>query len=172
MTAAIIGLLVIKFYPSKEVKHVKSTRSNPHVTLASPSPTPAVQAFPPRVISIPAVDINLIVSPGKIVNNQWTLYDDKVSWLATSQTPGHGNVILYGHNRPNVLGNLSKVQIGQEIIIETRGQKYVYQIAEKRKVLPNEVDVIVSDKNQLTLYTCDGSFDQRRLVVIAYPKAG
>ena len=35
---------------------------------------------------------------------------------------------------------------------------------------PEDVEAILSEDNQLTLYTCEGSFDQKRLVVYADPK--
>lgn len=117
------------------------------------------------------MSLDLSVAPGIVKNNQWTLFDDKISWLATSEAPGSGkNVILYGHNRHLLFGDLDKLKIGEEIIVKNSNDTFTYTVWEMRKVLPEEVDVIISPKNQLTLYTCDGSFDERRLIVIAYPK--
>lgn len=129
------------------------------------------KSSPPVAITIPSLALDLSISPGIVQNNQWTLYDDRISWLATSEPPGSGkNVILYGHNRPLLFGSLDKLQIGEEIIVKNSEETFTYVVSEMRKVLPEEVDVIISPKNQLTLYTCDGSFDERRLIVIAYPK--
>lgn len=127
---------------------------------------------PPASIVVPTLDLDLPVAPGIVKNNQWTLYDDKISWLATSEPPGSGkNVILYGHNRPLLFGKLDRLQVGEEItVIDNSGVVFTYTVAQRRKVLPEDVDVIISAKNQLTLYTCEGSFDEKRLVVIAYPK--
>lgn len=126
----------------------------------------------PASIAIPTLDLDLLIAPGIVKKNQWTLYDDKISWLATSEPPGSGkNVILYGHNRPLLFGKLDSLQIGEEIIvIDSSGAAFTYTVAQTRKVSPEDVDVIISPKNQLTLYTCEGSFDEKRLVVIAYPK--
>ena len=110
------------------------------------------------------------ITEGYISGNEWTLFEDKVSWLATSSTPGRGNTILYAHNKKNLFGPLKKIKIGDLIIIEGQGKIYEYSVSEIRKVLPNEVDAILSPQNQLTLYTCDGSFDQKRLIVIASAK--
>lgn len=165
MTAALVALFVAKLYPAKIF--AKDT-SNPLPNL--------VQAQlktneSPTAISIPSLNLNLTVAPGIIVDNQWTLYDDKVSWLSTSKIPGKGNVILYAHNRENLFALLKEVKNGDEITIQHEGKLKVYKIAEKHKVSPDDVDKIISEKDQLTLYTCDGSFDQKRLVVIAYPKS-
>ena len=162
-TAAIVFLIVVRVYPPQFVNHQKTE-----------SPKPIEQTIkiisPPTSISIPAVNINLPVAAATVVNDQWTLYEDRVSWLATSKTPGEGNVILFAHNRAPLFGGLKKVEMGAEIIIQSGDKKYSYLVTEKRKVTSNDVEAILSNKNQLTLYTCDGSFDQKRLIVIAVPK--
>lgn len=170
MFAAIIGLLAVRLYPSSIVKELKPQHINPpqEQVLAA---LEEKKASPPTAIFIPALNLDLTVAPGIVKNNQWTLYDDKISWLATSEAPGSGkNVILYGHNRPLLFGPLDKINIGEEIIVKNNDDTFVYVVSEMRKVSPKEVDVIISPKNQLTLYTCDGSFDERRLIVIALPK--
>lgn len=124
----------------------------------------------PTLIMIPNIDLELEVGAGEIVDNKWTLFEDKVAWLATSAEPGGGNIILYAHNRDELFGPLHGISEGEEIIVEHNGWEYIYEVAEKRKVKPIDVDSVLSDEEQLTLYTCDGTFDQRRLVVIAKPK--
>lgn len=162
-TAAIVFLIVVRVYPPQFVNHQKKE-----------SPKLIEQTIkiisPPTSISIPDVNLNLPVSAATIVNNQWTLYDDRVSWLTTSKMPGEGNVILFAHNKSNLFGNLKKVETGAEITVQSRDKKYSYLVTEKRKVTPNDVGAVLSNKDQLTLYTCDGSFDQKRLIVIAVPK--
>ena len=173
LSAATIALLVIKLYPEKTPSHIKP---RPIPTQSSPSPQAILsqeeqlQRIPPSQITIDSLGLNLDVAPGIIVNNKWTLYDDKVSWLSTSETPGFGNVIIYGHDRPGLFAPLSKLVVGDEIKIKNGDNTYIYQVAQKRKVLPKDVDAIISDRQQLTLYTCDGSYDEKRLIVIAYPK--
>lgn len=171
LSAATIALLFIKLYPEQTVKHLKPKTQPPASSAqTTPSDTPQIQKIPPSQISIDSLGLNLAVSPGIIVNNKWTLYDDKVSWLSTSETPGFGNVIIYGHDRPGIFASLTKLVVGDEIKIRSGDKTYVYQVTEKRKVLPEEVDAIISDRERLTLYTCDGSYDEKRLIVIAYPK--
>lgn len=173
MSATIVALLAIKFYPSQIIKNLQGEEKEKRIQSArtiDATQTSSPESSQPTYITIPSVSINLPVSPGQIVDNQWTLYDTRVSWLSTSQTPGKGNVILYGHNRVNILANLEKVTIGSEISVKTKEKKYTYIISEKRKVTPEDIDAILSPKDQLTIYTCNGNFDEKRLVVIAYPK--
>lgn len=177
ITATIFSLLALKFYPSGFLKEqsanaANSAKQNTKVkALESIEASISVEYFPPVSILIPSVKMNLVIAPGNIFGDNWTLFDDKISWLSTSDTPGRGNVILYGHNRAGLFGDLKRLEIGDEIIIKDSSSKeYIYLVSEKRKVTPDDIDAIVSDKNQLTLYTCDGAFDQKRLVVIALPK--
>lgn len=168
MTAAIIALLFSRIYPSDFIKSLKNGHNNPTVpevkTLAKP------EISPPTEISFPSLNLSLVVSPGVIKDDTWTLFDDKVSWLATSETPSKGNVIIYGHNRAGLFGNLDKLKIGEQISLKSADKTFTYVLAKKRKISPEDVDAIISPKDQLTLYTCDGSFDEKRLVLIAYPK--
>ena len=166
LTATIVFLLVARIYPTKLINSLKASKQNQTSQVVA-KPT----ILSPTSITIPQLTLNLSVAPAKIVDNQWTLYDDKVSWLATSQTPGKGNVILFAHNRDNLFGNLKTLAIGQEITVGDGSNLYTYEVTQSRRVTPSDVDAVLSDEDQLTLYTCDGSFDQKRLIVIALPKA-
>lgn len=167
MVAGIVTLTVLRFYP-EELLHPKKVSAAPPVVIKEEEK--GEKLFIPTQISAPSVNINLNISPGIISGSDWTLYDDKASWLSTSATLGKGNVIVYGHNLENVLGNLKNVKIGQEITILSNGEEFTYKVTEKKAVSPSETDSVLSDENQLTLYTCDGTFDQKRLIVIAKPK--
>lgn len=169
LTAATVLLLAARIYPSglfKEENKADSKQAYFATRQASAQPI-----TPPQSISIPTIGLQLSIAPATIVDNQWTLYDNKVSWLATSKIPGSGNVILFAHNRPVLFGNLKKLQLGQEIIVTQEDKQIIYEVVEKRKVTPQDVDAVIGDRDQLTLYTCDGSFDQKRLIVVALPKA-
>lgn len=167
MTAGIIALLAVRFYPS-EILDLKKVSAQ---ILIDPLPFKPQkrEITPPTAINIPQLNLNLSIAPGSISNNEWTLYEDKVSWLSTSKTPGEGNVILYAHNKEPLFGNLKNLRPGDQIELEHAGKKYSYKVVEKRRVLPTDIDEILSEQDQLTLYTCDGSFDQKRLIVVALP---
>jgi LPXTG-site transpeptidase (sortase) family protein len=130
------------------------------------SPTTKI---PPTSISIQKLDISLPISAALVHDNEWDIFEDKVSWLSTSAVPGEGNVILYAHDRPEMFGELYKLEKGDIIEIEQDKITVSYKVTESRSVQPQDVEAILSDDNQLTLYTCEGSFDQKRLVVYADP---
>lgn len=163
MTAAAISLLVAKLYPNH-------TYTPNKVGAVSPVKEIVQQQISPSLIHLSSIDLTLPIAEGAITDNQWTLYEDKASWLKTSKTPGQGNVILYAHNKDNLFGNLKRVELGDTIKVVHLDKEYRYKVVDKQQVVPSDVEAILSIHNQLTLYTCDGSFDQRRLVVIAYPE--
>ncbi len=134
----------------------------------SPSPTTKV---PPTAIRIAKLDKSLPVIAALVQDNEWDLFDDKVSWLSTSAVPGEGeNVILYAHNTPEMFGELYKLEKGDTIEVQQNDIWTKYVVRESRKVTPKDVEAVLSEENQLTLYTCEGSFNQKRRVVYAEPK--
>jgi len=174
ITATLIALFAVKLYP-KDLLKAKPVHAQVLIR-PIPSTTAVVGAklesiAPPTKLSITSIDLNLTIAPAQILDNEWELFDDKVSWLSTSQTVGEGNVILYAHNRAGLFGGLHTTSIGDEIHIEQNGKVHTYVISEKRKVTPQDIDAVLSDSKRLTLYTCEGIFDEKRLVVIAVPKS-
>lgn len=141
------------------------------------SPTVSVQKtkqssttkIPPTSIYIQKLDVSLPISAALVHDNEWDIFEDKVSWLSTSAVPGEGNVILYAHDRPEMFGDLYKLKKGDVIEVGQNEATVLYKVTESRSVKPGDIEAILSENNQLTLYTCEGSFDQKRLVVYANP---
>ena len=158
-------MFVLRMYPLKssieKTLNTSETAQQPEIVLAA-----SVKVSPSK-ISIPALNIDLPVASGAISADTWTLYEDKASWLSTSETPGDGNVIIYAHNRKGLFGSLANITPGDKVLVDHEGNTFNYEVTEKRKVVPSDVDAILSENDQLTLYTCDGSFDQKRLIVKA-----
>ena len=133
--------------------------------------TPPFQTtkLPPTTIRIDKLDKFLPISAALVHDNEWDIFDNQVSWLSTSAVPGEGNVILYAHDRPEMFGDLNELEKGDTIEVLQNDVWRRYEVRETRSVTPSDVEAILSDDNQLTLYTCEGSFDQKRLVVYADP---
>ncbi len=120
----------------------------------------------PSNIKIPKLNLDLAISPSVVEGNNWEVFDDRVAWLSSSAHPGKGNMILYAHDRKGLFSDLYKLRRGDDINIY-EDSWMSYKVTEIRRVKPNDVNSILSDRNRLTLYTCEGSFDQKRLVVYA-----
>lgn len=130
----------------------------------------------PQQILIPKLGINKEVVKGGIREGQWILSDSQVLFLPSSSTPEQGyNTIMYAHKRRGLFGDLSKLSLGDQIIVTDKSnQKYSYTIYFKKVINPDEVEALqTSERNTLTLFTCDGIFDQQRLLIRAkLPKWG
>lgn len=124
----------------------------------------------PANINIPSISTLLPIEQKIIKNGEWGVSENGVSHLITSGTPGYsGNIILYGHNTSSALKDLQKVKIGETItIMDKNGKSYTYKIYSIKTVYPDDIGFLTSFENQtLTIYTCIGFADLKRLVVKA-----
>ena len=173
LVAGMISLLSMRIFIQVDEIFASKNSEEPVATIVSNQVDKlnesVVKNTVPDRVYFPLFDLSLDISEGVIKNNEWTLYNDRVSWLSTSALPSKGNVILYAHNLPHLFGNLNKLSKGNEIVIMHDQNTYKYVVDKVVKVSPNDIDAVTSSQNQLTLYTCDGSFDQRRLIVTALP---
>lgn len=131
--------------------------------------TAEIKETPKRLV-IPSLNINLEVTPGVITDGNWEISQTGVSYLQGSGLPGKpGNLVIYGHNKKNLLGPLISLKKEAEIIIENeQNQKFTYEVTETKIVSPEKVEVLKPTSDaRLTLYTCTGFFDGQRLVVVA-----
>ncbi len=133
---------------------------------------PNIKEQPTR-LTISSLDINLSIYPALIHDKKWDITKDGVSYLSTSPLPGdHGNSVLYGHNWPTLLGSLKHIQPGDIIEIQNNhGETFSYIVYFVSVVTPDETHIYQNtDDYRLTLYTCTGLLDSKRLVVTAILK--
>jgi LPXTG-site transpeptidase (sortase) family protein len=168
--STIVGLSIFGLFYFIKVATKPPPIIQSFVPLPVPTTTISLEKQQPTSIHIPAIKKNLPIQAALVKDNEWDMFDSSVAWLSTSSVPGEGNVILYAHNWKNLWADLYKLVPGDEIEVDQNGKKTMYVVYESRAVKPTDVDVILSDANQLTLYTCEGSFDQKRRVVFAEPK--
>ena len=124
----------------------------------------------PQWISIPNSKINAQIAAGGYKEGKWVLDDNFALYLPTSDKLGQGgNTILYAHSRDKLFGNLKKVSIGDQVILgDANGKIYNYSIYSMEYVRPYQMEKIDTNlKDTVTLFTCDGWFDEKRLVVKA-----
>lgn len=125
-------------------------------------------SLPVRII-IPDLEIDLDVQESKIVNGYWEVPEDKAAWGEGSGVPGQaGNQVIFAHARDGLFSNLENVEENMHIYVLTDDDWYTYEVGEIKEVYPNELEVIgPTDYQRLTLYTCSGYKDSKRLIVIA-----
>ncbi len=124
--------------------------------------------LPTRVV-IPGLGIDLPVERAKIIDGYWEVFEDTAAWGEDSGLPGKpGNQVVFAHAREGLFLPLKDVSEGEVIYILTNSDWYSYKVAEIKEVLPNQTEVIAPTLDEtLTLYTCSGFNDSKRLIVIA-----
>lgn len=139
----------------------------------SPVPAPVEQKgeYPVR-ITIPSIAIDLPIDIGEIKDGVWRVSYTNATFLNTSGRPGgDNNTVIYGHNKKAIFGNLPYLSLGQKIIIKTQdGVLHTYEAYQKDFVGSDRVDLVSpTDQEELTIYTCWGLFDSKRVVIKAKP---
>lgn len=126
----------------------------------------------PVRILIPKSDIDLKVIDAKIVNDYWELSENTASYGLGSGHPGEkNNTVIFAHARVGLFYNLKDVKTGDIIYVFTQNKWYRYKVNKITAVYPNQTEVIKPTKTQvLTLYTCTGFYDEKRLIVTAIPQ--
>jgi len=125
----------------------------------------------PRRIIIPKLNIDVLIRDAKVVNKKWEVFEDVASYGLGSGLPDReGNTVIFAHARRGLFLPLREIEIDTEIIIFTKESWYTYKVVETKEVNPKEISVISpTDDETLTLYTCSGFADTKRLIVVAKP---
>lgn len=166
--ACIIAISILAGVSTFVLFRVQRSQSNKaSQKVIDAKPAPKKEKVPPSAIHIPSIGKNLPIKPATVRGNDWDLFDDAVAWLSTSATPKNGNVILYAHDWKSLWADLYKLKKGDPILVLQGNDWIVYSVTESRAVDLHDVQSILTDKDRLTLYTCEGNFDQKRRLVYA-----
>jgi LPXTG-site transpeptidase (sortase) family protein len=124
----------------------------------------------PVKITIPSLGIENTIYGAKIIDNNWETTTRGISYLSDSPVPGEkGNSILYGHNWPSLLGNLTKIKTGDKInVTMDNGEERIFIVKFTYEVNPNQTQILnPTNDRRITIYTCTGFLDSKRFVVTA-----
>jgi LPXTG-site transpeptidase (sortase) family protein len=127
--------------------------------------------IPVRIV-ITRVNIDLPVVDAKVIDGYWELSENTASYGEGSGVPGQsGNTVIFAHAREGLFYNLKDVKLGDIVYVFTKDKWFRYKVNKITAVYPNQIEVISPTKNQtLTLYTCTGFVDEKRLVISAIPQ--
>ena len=170
IATGIVGIILIVFGEGFLYweRRILSFSTNPYANINNV----LISELQPKRIYIKNVDINLSIEEGKIVDGVWQISSTTATHLINSDVPGRtGNVVIYGHNLWNIFGKLENIQKGDVVDIFTvNGRKYEYKVSDILRVDPSDIEVVnPTNYSVLTIYTCTGFLDSKRLVVKAMP---
>ena len=143
-----------------------------------PTPSPSASTPPPP----PGSAVGRLYIPN--LKLQWVVVEG-VALSNIRYGPGHypgtampgkvGNFAMAGHRSPGIFWDLDKVKPGDDLIVETGTDWYVYEVFQSQIVTPTSVEVIAPTPNRpgvpptdadITLTTCNPKWDNyQRLVV-------
>lgn len=114
--------------------------------------------------------ISLPITTARVNDGRWPLSGESAIYLEGSGVIGEaGNAVIYGHNWESILGFLKDVKPGEIIRVTTSDNLHFdYTVDLVAEVTPDQVHILSpSTDKRLTLYTCSGFLDKKRLVVVA-----
>lgn len=144
------------------------TFANEPVEIKGLSEKEAVGELPKRII-IPDLSINLEVRKAEIISGFWEVFSDGAAWGSGSGLPGEaGNQVIFAHAREGLFLPLKNIKTDMAIYVLTDDNWYGYKVKEIKEVYPDQIEVISPTEDEtLTLYTCSGFKDSKRLIVVA-----
>ena len=146
-------------------------RINTSIYSYKPAVEPLCNLNIPQTISFSNTSVVLKLKAGEVKGNDWTTYDDAVSWHINSGSNlcDKGNIVMWAHNRKGLFAELYNVSTGE--IVSVAGEEGIrkYRIVDIRDVVSTDLTLVKVDDDRLTLYTCDGFLDSKRRFVIAKP---
>lgn len=168
ITCIIIGIVCLVYAGTLYAQRISPTRLN-FDDFHTQQPVISDKILPSRLV-IPSVQIDLPLIPSEIKEGQWETTDRGVSYLKGSPIPGdRGNSIMYGHNWENLLGPLIGVKPGDTLqVVFSSGERKTFVIAGIMTVTPDQTHILnETNDRRITLYTCTGFMDSKRLVIVA-----
>ncbi len=116
------------------------------------------------------IGIDVSIKETSIENGIWQVNSESANYLNSSANiGGSSNIIIYGHNKDNILGPIRHLKNGADIeITGSDGNIYHYVVTKTDIVKPDNLQYLAKTSDEtLTIYTCTGLFDAMRFVVIA-----
>ena len=128
----------------------------------------SVENSPSRIL-IPELSIDLEVLASEIRGGYWLVHENSAGWGVGSGLPGDiGNQVIFAHARDGLFLPLKDIEVDMAIYVFTKDSWYRYKVSNIGEAYPHQTEVIKpSDDERLTLYTCSGYKDTKRLIVTA-----
>src|SRR3989338_1348336 len=136
--------------------------------LVEKKPDKKPKQSPTRIV-ISALNINIPVKDANIISGFWEVFPDSAGFGLGSAYPEEaGNTVIFAHARQGLFLPLKDIRAGENILVLTSAAWYSYTVREIKEVLPSQTEVIApTAESILTLYTCSGYADSKRLIVTA-----
>ena len=123
-------------------------------------------------LEIASIEMKTDVTEGGVITNkqgqlEWqTVPFIAVQYRETALVGAQGNAVISGHvvtiSEGNVFRDLYKVNLGDEVKVDTPEGRFTYTIEDVKLVKPTSIEVMAHSPTPiLTLITCGGEFDTK-----------
>lgn len=166
----VLGLSLIFYKPQTSIN--SNSFSSEPVEIKGLSEAEFSEDDLPQRIIIPSLKVDIHVRRSEIVEGYWVVYEDSAGWGEGSGIPGRpGNQVVFAHARDKLFLPLKDIEVGSDVYILTKKGWFSYTVVDLKEVTPDRIEVIEPTEDEtLTLYTCSGFGDTKRLIVIAKRK--
>ena len=111
------------------------------------------------VLSIPVLELELPVL------SEWDYSNLEMAPCRYSGTAYKGNFVVAAHNYLSHFGKLARLSTGDRVTFrDNEGNVFCYEVIEKDKLGPTEVEEMVDAEYNLTLFTCTAEGTERLTV--------
>ncbi len=165
-SAAVIcsAALLSSFLTAKLVQ--KSPETGDKV-LAQNSPAPKVEDNTPVRILLPTQGIDLPIQVAPVLRDTWQVFENSAG-LGANTTKN--NLVIFAHARPGMFDHLGELRIGDHFYLFGTTKWQNFEIIEKSYILPEDINTVLKTANTrltVTLFSCDGPNDEKRVVIKA-----
>lgn len=143
---------------SNQSTFLPATGFAPNVeTLLPPQPQSLAYATTDVVLEIPSLAVQIRIVGVLKKNGSWDVFwlGKQAGWLEGSAFPSwSGNSVLTSHvymsnGLPGPFVNLGKLKFGDQIIVHTYGQKYIFEVQTNQVVNPNDTSAFKHEEKIL-----------------------
>lgn len=170
LATGIFLVIISSIHNFLRIRSLKLDNSVVQAYLAEPTAAALAPNYPTHITIPWYVDVD--IDPQVYHDGSWTVSENHASYLTLSSLPGHpGNIIIYGHNKRSILGNIRALKGSEKITLTMAdGTTKFYQVKSIKEVSPTDPKLLApTSEETLTLYTCSGFMDSQRFVVRAIP---
>ena len=101
------------------------------------------------ILEIPVLGLRLPVM------QEWNYSKLKISPCRYTGSAYTNDMVVAAHNYRSHFGTLDRLQPGDDILfIDMHGNRFHYKVAETEKVMPTEIEYMITGDWDLTLFTC------------------
>jgi LPXTG-site transpeptidase (sortase) family protein len=127
----------------------------------------------PKRLVVPSLQMGLPIVTVPMKNGTWPVEEGVANFAEESSAFNgeSGNSVLFGHNKPDAFRPMAQLKKGDVVYVQTSQYQFTYEVSEISTTSPKNVDVMKpGDGYELTLITCNGFFDEKRLIIKAILK--